>query len=189
AHGLPPSALLWGAASIIPIAILGVGSSLMRTAKRIFASQFYDQVLRPVLLVLLLGGAAASGLSLQTSTALMFTALAAAVAVCAVLVHLLRVLAPSIRAPADYSIWREWFAVSIPLLMVGAMQELLNQLEIVMLGLLTDARQAGLFSAALRLAILPPFVLTALYAVSGPLVASAYHRRDTTELQRIASLC
>lgn len=185
---IPLVAILWGAALIIPIALLGVSSAVMRTTRRIFASAFYDQLLRPGLLILLLGLSFLFGGSPGTATALMFTAFAAAAAFLAGLVHLLRAFAPSLRAKADYSHWWEWFAVSIPLLIVGAMQELLNQLEIILLGALASAGDAGLFSAAWRLASLPPFVLMSLIVVSGPLVASAHHRRDAAELHHITSL-
>ncbi|WP_197018334.1 oligosaccharide flippase family protein [Sphingomonas sp. URHD0057] len=186
--GIPFATLVWGAVTILPLALLGVGSALLRTTRRIFAAQFYDQLLRPGLLILLVGGTAVAGLALHAATALMFTALAAALALGALLVHLLRVLAPQLRTAADYSHWREWFSLSIPLLIMGAMQELLNQLEIILLGTLAGPREAGLFSAAWRLASLAPFALVSLSVVSGPLVASAYHRRDRAELHRITSL-
>jgi len=186
--GIPFAALVWGAVTILPLALLGVGSALLRTTRRIFAAQFYDQLLRPALLILLVGGAALAGLTLHAATALMFTAVASALALAGLLAHLLWVLAPQLRTPADYSHWREWFSLSIPLLIMGATQELLNQLEIILLGSLAGAREAGLFSAAWRLASLAPFALVSLSVVSGPLVASAYHRRDRAELHRIASL-
>jgi O-antigen/teichoic acid export membrane protein len=188
AMGIPIAALAWGAVTILPLAMLGVGSALLRTTRRIFAAQFYDQLLRPVLLILFVGGAAVAGVALHAATALMFTAVAAALALAALLVHLLRALGPSLRTAADYTHWREWFSLSIPLLIMGAMQELLNQLEIILLGSLAGPREAGLFAAAWRLASLAPFALVSLSAVSGPLIASAYHRRDHAELHRIASM-
>ena len=78
--------------------------------------------------------------------------------------------------------------MSLPLLIIGVTQELLNQLEIVLLGSLADVRAAGLFSAASRLASLVPFALVALEVVSAPMVSSAYHRADFVELSRISRL-
>jgi O-antigen/teichoic acid export membrane protein len=187
-RGISVTALIWGAVTILPLALLGVGSAILRTTKRIFASQFYDQLLRPGLLILLICAVGAGGRAMHATTALMLTAAAAVLALAALLGHLLRVLAPSLKSAADYSHWREWFFLSLPLLVTGVMQEMLNQLEIILLGSLASARDAGLFAAAWRLAGLAPFALAALGTVSGPLVASAYHRRDRAELHRIASL-
>lgn len=185
---LPFGALIWGAAAVLPFALLSVASALIRTTRRIFASQFYDQLLRPGLLILLLGGAAILGSSLDAPDTLALTAIAATLSLVALLIHLRHVLAPALRAAADFSEWRAWFSLSLPLLVMGAMQELLNQLEIILLGSLAGPREAGLFSAAWRLASLAPFALVALSVASGPLVASAHHRRAWTELHAITRL-
>jgi O-antigen/teichoic acid export membrane protein len=185
---LPSGALIWGAVTIFPFALLSVASAVIRTTRRIFASQFYDQLLRPGLLILLIGCAAILGSSLDAANALALTVIASALSLIALLIHLRHVIAPSLRAPADFSEWRAWFSLSIPLLVMGAAQELLNQLEIILLGSLAGPREAGLFSAAWRLASLAPFALVALSVVSGPLVASAHHRRDWAELHAITRL-
>jgi O-antigen/teichoic acid export membrane protein len=75
--------------------------------------------------------------------------------------------------------------VSVPLLFIAFAQELLNQLEIILLGFFGDARQAGLFGAAWRLASLVAFVLTTYGIVCGPVVASAYHKRNLVEVNRV----
>ena len=187
-RGVPNATILWGAVSIMPLALLGVASGLMRTAQRIFASQFYDQILRPAILLLLFWATVIAGHSFDAPTAMMLTAAAAAAALVGLLIHLYRVLVSSVAGKADHSHWREWLSVSIPLLVMGVMQELLNQLEVILLGYLADARQAGLFAAAWRLASLATFALTSIGAVGGPLVASAYHRRNVGELHRITSM-
>lgn len=189
AADLPYDAMVtWAAVSIAPVALLGLHSVILRSAGRISASQFYDQILRPALLILLVVMLPFVGGRLDPAKALMLTAFAALAALAFLLLHCRAVLRSSRSTGPDYSAWRDWFAVSLPLLFIGVSQELLNQLEIILLGALADARSAGLFSGAWRLASLMPFALASIGVVSGPMVASAYHRRDLAELNRITGL-
>lgn len=185
AAGAGRTTVIAAALIILPIALLGIMSVVMRTAGRIFASQFYDQVLRPVLLVVSVGGLAFAGVRLTVSDALVATALSAFLALAALAIHFRRLFVSARTVPVSYDAWKQWFAVSLPLLAITLAQELMNQLEVILLGYFADARQAGLFAAAWRLANLTPFALVALAAVSGPMVASAYHRRDFGELNRV----
>jgi O-antigen/teichoic acid export membrane protein len=129
-----------------------------------------------------------AGVSRSPAGAMMFTAIAAIGALALLLMHFRKVFAPARGESPDYTAWRQWFAVSLPLLIIGVTQELLNQLEVILLGWLADARSAGLFSAASRLVSLMPFALSALSMVSGPMIVSAYRRRDFAEVNRISVL-
>ena len=178
-----PAALI-----ILPLALLGVVSVVMRTSGQIFASQFYDQLFRPALLIAILGGVALAGMPTTVSSALIATALSAFGALAALGIHFWRQFHPARSVRANYDAWKPWIAVSLPLLAITIAQELMNQLEVILLGYFADARQAGLFAAAWRLASLTPFALVAIATVSGPMVASTYHRRDFEGLNRIVGL-
>jgi O-antigen/teichoic acid export membrane protein len=84
--------------------------------------------------------------------------------------------------------WRQWLAISLPMLMVGVSQELMNQIDIILLGLLADERQAALFAVSWRLASLVPFALVGLATMAGPLIASAHERGSNDELHRVSRL-
>jgi O-antigen/teichoic acid export membrane protein len=119
---------------------------------------------------------------------MMLTALAAFVALVAILFDLRRSFAFLRPAQPDYRELRSWYSVAIPLLTIGITQELLNQLEVLLIGYFGDARMAGLFSAAWRLAALMPFGLQALAMLGAPMIASAYHRDDRSEMLHVARL-
>ena len=182
------STLLAAATLVLPLALLGVMSVAMRIAKQIFASQFYDQVLRPGLLLVLLLGWVLLGRDRDSATAMMLTSLAALVALLALAVHFRATFADSWAARPNYAECRGWFTLSVPLLGIALSQEALNQLEIILLGSLADTRAAGLFAAASRLTSLTAFALAAFGIVSGPMIASAYHRSDFGELHHITKL-
>jgi len=182
-----PSALAPGVALLIfPVAALGLVAVLLRTARLIAASQFYEQVLRPAILILLLAAGAVLGIRLSPANAMILTAGSAGAALVCGAIRVLHVLRSPVRP--DYSPWRDWIALSFPLLITTILQELLNQLDIIILGYLGTPAAAGLYSAAWRLASLVGFGLAALTTSSGPLIASAHARRDIAEYARIATI-
>lgn len=181
--------LLVGVATLVPFsAVIGWLSSLVRTANRIFAAQFYDQVLRPLLLIAALGAMVLLGRGVGAAQAMLATAATVGIAMIALAIHAKASFAGLPPSKASFQHRGEWLSVSWVLFLTAAVQELLNQVDIILLGILSDATQAAHFAAAWRLASLLPFGLVAIATVSGPLIASAHHRQDMGELARIARL-
>jgi O-antigen/teichoic acid export membrane protein len=178
---------LWAAVLVLPLALLAFFSAVMRTAHRIVSAQFFEQMLRPALVIAGVLTVIATG-HLSAASAMEATTVAALAALAALLFELRRMFR-SVRMPApSYKEWQQWLAVSMPMLMLGVVQELMNQIDIVLLGRLADARQAALFAASWRLASIVPFALVGLATMAGPLVAGAYARRSIDELHRVSTI-
>jgi O-antigen/teichoic acid export membrane protein len=178
----------WAALLIAPLALLAFCSVLMRTARRIVAAQFYDQVLRPGLIIVGLGVAAFAGRHLESASAMALTTIAAWGALAALIIHLRRALRQTAAHAPRYDDWREWLAVSVPMLVLSVFQELMNQIDIILLGQLADEKQAALFAASWRLASLVPFGLVGLATMAGPLIAAAHDHGATDELHQVSSV-
>jgi len=127
---------------IFPIAALGLAGALLRTARKIAAGQFYDQILRPAGLIAGLAAAALAGLRLSPANAMVFTAVGAFVALAFALVHVARATG-ALQGVADYGPWRSWLALSFPLLLTSMIQELLNQLDIILPAQMRLSSQKG----------------------------------------------
>jgi len=183
-----PETRLWSAIMILPLALLALFSVVMRTAHRIVSSQFYEQMLRPALVIGGVLGIAVAGGHLSAASAMGLTTAAATVALAALVVELRRVFRSASQYEPRYDEWQQWLAVSLPMLMLGVVQELMNQIDIILLGQLADARQAALFAASWRLASLVPFALVGLATMAGPLIAAAYERRSIDELHRVSRM-
>jgi len=182
-----PLLLLAAVASLVlGAALVGWFSTLIRTANRIFASQFYEQVLRPTLLILALTAFVAFGLKLGAAEAVFLTAITVAIATIGIAVHVWAVFSSLSHVAPSFEHRREWLSVSWVLFLIAAIQEVLNQIDVILLGILGNATQAAHFAAAWRLASLVPFGLVAVVTVSGPLIASAHYRGEMVELARIA---
>jgi O-antigen/teichoic acid export membrane protein len=180
--------LLWVAAMVFPLAALGWASALIRTAHRIFASQIYEQVLRPLLLIAGIAAVALLGQSLDASRAMIVTVLATSAAMVAVAWHAGRVFRGLASVSPDFGDRWQWLSVGWALLILAILLEALNQIDILLLGIFANATAAAHFAAASRLAGLVPFGLVAIVTVSGPLIASAYRRGALDEMARIARI-
>jgi O-antigen/teichoic acid export membrane protein len=178
----------WTALLILPLALLAFGSAVMRTARRIVSAQFYEQILRPALIIAGIAAAAVGGIRLSSGSAMGLTFFAALCALLGLVAQLRRALRPSRAHLPIYDDWQQWLAVSVPMLALSVVQELMNQVDIILLGQLADERQAALFAASWRLASLVPFALVGLATMAGPLIAAAYERGATDELHRVSSV-
>lgn len=184
---IDPAVALRSALLIFPIAALGLIGALLRSARRIAAAQFYDQILRPAVLIAGLAGVVLAGVRLSPTLAMTLTALGAFAALAMGFIHVFVVI-KDMRGDGDYGARRAWLVLSFPLLLTSVVQEILNQVDIIMLGYLQNAAAAGLYSASWRLASLISFGVSALSISSGPLVASAHARGDVSELARVARI-
>ncbi|HEX8400903.1 MAG TPA: flippase [Allosphingosinicella sp.] len=187
-RGATATILLWMIAIIFPLAALGVVSVLLRAARRILASQVYEQLLRPVVLIAGCGAFALTRIELSASAALMITAVATGVALAGALLHFRTVFPNLSRHPPETNERGQWLSLSWPLFLIGTVQEVMNQIDIILLGQLASTSEAGHYAAAWRLASLVVFALVAITAISAPMIAWAHRRNDRAELARIARL-
>jgi O-antigen/teichoic acid export membrane protein len=173
---------------VFPLAAMGWLSAVIRSFNRIFASQAYDQLFRPALLILLLGLAWAAGLSLGAPLALWLTLAAVALPLAILAMQVRREVARLGPGQADHSDRRLWLAVGWPLFLLSLFQEASNQVDLILLGILKDAASAADFAAAMRLSSLASFGLVAVVSVSAPAIASAFHRGDRAAMARLATM-
>jgi O-antigen/teichoic acid export membrane protein len=84
--------------------------------------------------------------------------------------------------PARYA-WSEWFRVSIPFLFLAELFQLASRLDLVMVGRLLGTADAGIYGAAVRLALLIQIGVSAVNAVTAPRLSEAYAMQDRARLQ------
>jgi len=89
-------------------------------------------------------------------------------------------------APVYYS--KEWMTVSLPLFLVAGTYLINSQADTLMIGLLLDTTEAGIYVVASRVASLIGFGILAVNSIAAPMIASLYGQDRTDELQRILIL-
>lgn len=176
----------WLIVLISVLAFLGVFSAFFRAAHKLFASQFYEQVLRSAILIAALVAAIQLNGELSLRVALMLTALSALGALAILLVRFRSEFFGKGGEPVGAAQGKEWLNLAWPVFGLTAVQQVMLQSNVILLGWLATSEAAGHYAAASRLASFVPFALAAVATVSGPMVAKAFQRGDVEELRRIA---
>ena len=182
-----PSAIMLGALLVPALAGSMLYTEIARAGNRVDIAFIPSLVVRPTLIVI--GAAAIFVLhgTLATSGALGVT-LIAAYGVLAVQYVFTRHLfdGPQVdRRPV--AALREWFGVGVSLLAASAFVVTLMQVDIVIVGALRGARDAGIYAAASKTATLVAFVIVAVNAAAAPQFASLWALKRTDELQRLVT--
>jgi len=179
---------IWAACALVPLsALLLFSGSALQGFRRVPQAQLPSQVLRPVLFtggVLLAGSALSMGMSPGGAVAL--NAAATAVALGVSLLLLSRAIPARVAAAAPAYDSAKWMhAVRGFLLISTAHLVLSQQADVLVVGTLLSARNAGLYSAASQLSTLIGLGATAIIFVVLPSVSDLHARARVDELQRL----
>jgi O-antigen/teichoic acid export membrane protein len=183
-----PLLLLAGGAALVTLALalLGVLSAVLRAFDHIFESQFYEQLLRPLLIIALLVLAWAAGTTLDATLAMAITA---ASLLAATLLALWRSLPLISRVPPVGEVEGQralWVRMGWVVALMSVVLETLNQIEVILLGALATNADSAMFAAAQRLSSLAILGMTAIVTVTGPRIAAAFHGGDLEGLAKLA---
>ena len=176
--------LVFGLASTIPMALIAVQSSLMRGLKQMTAAFFGRYILWPVgsiavVFVLMRATETASGAIATGGGAIALTVIALGQT------GLIRWVFPDPvwAAEPDQSLARRWFLVSVPLLLMSGFQVVVNRADVLMVGTLLGATEAGIYNAGARTARLLSFLLSAFNAIAAPMISEYWTQRDREGLE------
>ena len=155
--------------------------------KRVFLAEFPDGMLRPFLLTASVAVLWAVG-AISTFDVLA-TNLVVIILVFGVGTYwLVKSLSGEIRqAMPEYRI-DEWVRTSLPLMGIAGMQVAMSQTDVLMIGTMLTAEQAGIYFAAARLSDLVVLGLAAVNSIMAPLISQLYHTGRLQELQQILTL-
>jgi O-antigen/teichoic acid export membrane protein len=170
-----------------PLPLLGnlsvIRQSLLQARGLIARSQWPQLLLAPALAVVLMAGLWAWRAAITPAALMTATVLAAGVALLVNTWQLDRnvprqsaVTLPGIRLRA-----------ALPFMWLGGMYLLVSRTDLIMLGALRGAREAGVYIVASRAAELLVLFGMAATATAAPKIASLYKQEDTETLQRLLS--
>ena len=181
--------LLFGLISAVPMALINVQSSLIRGLKKITLAFLGRYVLWPLLSIaavyaLLKGTGRATGGLATMGVVIALSGIAVGQA------GLIRGVFPSAvwETSADYTPTRQWLVVSLPLLLMSGFQIVLNRADVLTVGTLLGAEEAGLYNAAARTGRLLSFLLSASNAIVAPMISEYWAEGDLKGLQNLVAL-
>lgn len=174
---------------LIPVgALINLDLAIIRAGGRVVGAFAPSLVIRPFLILVAAAAVWIVSRRLTADTGLSIT-LAAFAVVALLQSRLVREVVR--RGKRPYSVTyepRRWLQVSAPLLLVAGFQIALGQTDILVLGTVSGARDAGLYLAASKTALLVGYLLVAVNAVAAPLFSEFETKGDRAGLQRLATV-
>jgi len=174
---------------LVPLVALGnLRGAALRGLQRVVAGQMPEFLIRPGLLVLLLGGAAwLLGRSLSAAEAMMLNVAAAALAFGFGAWMLWRATPSPVRAARPRYEGQTWWLSVLPLAFIGGMSLINKQASTIILGFFVPDAEIGIFRVAAQISVLASFGLQAVNLVVAPRFAALYAKGDMARLQRLVT--
>lgn len=163
--------------------VLQFRSFVLQGLKRIVLAQAPRDVLRPILFGAGIWAAVRLGHTATAPLAVVFNLVAVVCALAVTSGFLRRATPAQVRSAVAEFRNGEWKEVSLALLLVSGLHLVLERTDILMLGVILDTAQAGVYAVANRIATVIYFGLSSVNAIAAPLIASLYAKRQRRELQ------
>ncbi|CAM3381402.1 flippase [Paenibacillus lupini] len=178
-------AYIAGFAAIPLLTLATLRQSALQAMKDALFAQLPEKIIRPVLTIGFVAALGASGVKLGAALALLCYLLATAVTYVIGAVVLKKRIGTQTASVVPSFETRGWLRLSSSLMVNAGMYLILGQLNVLMMGFMRGETESGLFSAAVRLAVLVSFMLTAVNMTASPLVSEMYAKGDMNGLQRV----
>lgn len=179
---------LWLALPLVPLlALAAIRVAALQGFDHVVLAQVPEGLLRPALFLVLIGVLAVAGAA-SPVTVMLMQLIATAAAFVAGTFFLSRHTPPEPRRVAPEYRTRQWLGSAWPLLVVGGMQVINTQADLLLLGALTSAPEVGVYRIASRGAELVLFMLTAINLVVAPTLSQLAATGDRSPLQWVLNM-
>lgn len=178
----------WFGFALLPImALAHIRQAALRALRRVASAQIPEFVLRPLLLAALVVALFYFGSRITGDIAMALDLAAASVAFLVGSLWLYRGLPTSLKGIRPVYRSREWFVVGLPLFLMSGMYLAHYQIDVLMIGSILGAREAGIYAVATRMATVVLLGLIAVNAIAASMISEFYATDRIDELQRMVS--
>jgi O-antigen/teichoic acid export membrane protein len=169
------------------LAMRTVQQEIVRAFRRIALAYGPSMLLRPLLVILGAGIYVALGNDLDSEMALLITIGALLLMLAYQGLVFWRGLPHEVRrSEAEYET-RIWMKVALPLLLIASFMIVLQETDIVMVGSLLSAEDAGIYTAASKTSGIVGLILLSVNAIAAPIFSSLWAQQKVDELAVLAS--
>jgi len=176
---------MWLALLLVPLISLGaLRGAMLRGLRKVLLGQLPEQIFRPLVFFALLLLLPLLGARYQSATGAMAAQVtASAIAFLGGIYLFLEHKPPELRSvPPSYRT-AAWLKSSIPFGLIAAMQLINGRTDILILGIVREDAEVGIYRVASQMALLVIFGLKAVNAIQGPHIAHLYATGDMNRLQ------
>lgn len=176
------------AAALIPIwALFSLTLALHQSLKQYLWARVPQFIIRPLLIALLSAVLFYFSGELSATTGLMIQFVAVAIVLFLSASALRKTLSVELTEVSAVSEMPLWIKASIALMFVAALQMLVNQIDIILLGGILPLSDVAVYSVASRIATLVLFGMQAINTVAAPMISEAYVAQNKAALQKLVS--
>jgi O-antigen/teichoic acid export membrane protein len=179
---------LWALWLLPLMAFEAVRTGTLRGLRWIASSQLPEQILRPLVIIALVGLAILLGSDITSVTAIQFNVIGGIFAFVLGAALLVKAFPKeAVEVDAEY-ILKPWAVSLVPLSLFAGLKMLDSQVSIIFLGFLGTDEQVGLFRVAATGATLVAVGLTSVNMALAPQIARLYNAGEMEKLQRVVTL-
>lgn len=181
----------WGLVLVPLVALGNLRGAALRGLRHVVQGQLPEFILRPAFLIALVLGAhfGLSAQALTASDAMMIHAVASLVAFIIGAWLLLRARPLELTRSNAYSRGHLWLSSTLPFAAIAGMNQLTKSTDLLLLGLLGESTEVGVYRIAALAAELVAFGFTAIGMIAHPFMARLHAENDMYQLQRFVSGC
>ncbi|MCQ6560437.1 flippase [Paenibacillus mendelii] len=175
-----------GLATIPLLTLATLRQSVLQALKDVLFSQMPEKIARPIITMAILAcWIGVFGIKADAGVAMISFAAAVAISWLIGAVVLRKRIGSQIEAIESRYDTRSWTKLSVSLMLNAGMYLILGQLGVLMMGMMHSETESGLFSAAVRLATLAAFALTAVNMTAAPMLSELYATGKRKQLQHV----
>jgi len=171
------------------VALSQIRQATLQGLSRITEGQLLESLIQPVFFIFLISTAYAffqQDISVRLIMGMQGIAVGLAFIVGSMMVK--RRLPAFIKEFAPLYETRSWMRSALPLLSIGVMSALNQNIEIIILGSIRGPQEVGLYRVAIQLTSFIPFMLYIVNTVMGPTISHLHTTGDRKRLQRMITL-
>lgn len=184
-QGVKTSTFFWALLLLPLIAFGNIRGATLRGLRKVVQGQLPEEVVRPLVLILLVGGVFALGVELTPENTMQYTVWAALASFAVGAVLLIRAMPPEVRRAEPSYETKVWTGSLVPLSLITGIQIINGQAGIVLLGIFSTPDEVGLYKVAMAAAGLASVGLMVANVVLAPHITRMFHAQEIEKLQRL----
>ena len=162
-------------------------SAVLRGLHHVIWGQFPEQIVTPVMLLILVAMLGGIGLHINALMLVWIQVIAATVVLLVGVILIISRLPPEIHGIAPLYEDKYWLRGVVPLLVLGGTQQLSTEIVVIMLGQIDGVENSGIYRICARGAELVSFVLVAFNITTAPTFSRLHAQGDLQELSRLTA--
>ncbi len=171
---------------IAALCLSSLMTTWMQAAMQPLRAEALSNLLRPALVVILVGiGAMVQGGRVDATTALFLSSLAALLSLVPATVNVARDVPGPLHGAWNFAPWRSWLSSGVALMLPMLSMMTIERIDTIILGAYAGPEAAGIYGMAARLAQMTGLALVSVNALMGPMAAELHGRGDHAGLRRL----